>query len=273
MESDVAVILAFIPGPPVFDALQKATCMASRSNCFGEDVCWMHNTDHYRYVIHGASMAFQLVAICFFAGVLYPLRSDPIEPVGYGKDEVRGGIGSDRNKLDTRRNEAGNEVARQSMMEMVQSRIALSLLASQQDLMEFRQPQGKLVEAVPSVSSGFSELKAELESRGKEEERRRISSSDSSVFNKGTVATSRSDEDAEVTSRQTIFSDQSNDTVFALKRSDSNDGYEREGEEVDSGITEERGIVEERYEDSDLEGTRSENNKDTSSVITHSTRL
>lgn len=250
----------------------------------------MHNLDHYRYVIHGASMAFQLVAICFFAVALYPLRFDPIEPVGYGKDEVRSGIGVDEDALEARGPEAGNEVARQSMMEVVQSRIATNLLANQQDLVKFSQTERKPVEAEPGNDSapslsigGNSDLKAELEERGREEEeRRRASSSDSSVFMKTAIADSKSDDDTEVTSRQTIFSDQSNDTVFARRNSADDNGHENEAyeaeEEEEIGESGERANGEERYDSSDGEMARterrgSEENEDASSTISHNTRL
>lgn len=238
----------------------------------------MHNLDHYRYVIHGASMAFQLVAICFFVGALYPLRLDPIEPVGYGKEEVRSGIGDDQDPLEARGPEAGNEVARQSMMEMVQSRIASSLWANQQDLLKFSQPERKSIETelandpAPSLSSGNSDLKAELEAQGIEEARRRVSSSDSSVFMKTTVADSKSDEDAEVTSRQTIFSDQSNDTVFARRNSADDNGYENEAYDAEEKSGERAEVVD-RHDSSDREMTRTEDNEDTSSIITHNTKL
>lgn len=253
---------AFIPGPPVFDALEGSSCTASRANCYGDDTCWTYSLDRYRYVIHGCNLAFQFVAAGFFLVSLYLLRKDPIEPVGFGREDI--GHRSAKEKKETEERTADGDGAKHSMIEVVQSRIASNLLANKPELMKFQSS------AVRSSSRSNNRVNKDP----KNVESRRKSSTDS-VFVRDDDKSGVADE--EKTRDKRSLSGQSTDSAFAESDRASDATYP--GGKINNAFEHQEASIDAMISDREEETTNriDENSSpvgdDIASTITESTKL
>lgn len=265
----VIVVAAFIPGPPIFDALEGSSCTASRANCYGDDTCWTYNLDRYRYIIHGCNLAFQFVAAGFFLVSLYLLRKDPIEPVG--REDIGRRSAKEKNEAEERT--ADGEGAKHSMIEVVQSRIASNLLANKPELMKF---QSRAVRSSNRSSNrGSSSSSSGVNKEWRNEGRRKSSNDSVFVRDDDTNASKSGVGEEDKTKDKTSLSNQSTDSAFAdsSDRTDDassggqiNDAFDHQEASIDA-ITDRERETPNRIEEG------SSPIDDVASTITESTKL
>jgi len=58
----------------VFGGIKESACSISQTDCHSEQTCWKYELDKYRYLTHGANVAFQTAAAIGFTLVLFLLK-------------------------------------------------------------------------------------------------------------------------------------------------------------------------------------------------------